>query len=89
MNVRRGLLRVWALLSVFWIAGWAFYVWESLLTDGDFVAYRTDFENAFKEPKDFSVSDYLRLGGIGIGFPIAVLGVGFAIGWAIAGFRSN
>jgi len=39
--------------------------------------------------KDFSVSDYLRLGGIGIGFPIAVLGVGFAIGWAIAGFRSN
>ena len=95
MNVRRGLLRVWVLLSVVWVAGWAFYVWESRLTATEdatgrqFVAYHIDFGRGWKEPKDFSATDYLRVASIGIGFPVAVLGVGFAIGWAISGFRSN
>jgi hypothetical protein len=83
------------LLSGLWLAGWAFYVWDSRLiatednTNQPFVAYHTDFGRGWKEPKDFSAFDYIYLAGVGIVIPIAVLGFGFVASWAIAGFRSN
>ena len=93
VNFRRGLLRIWAVLSAFWIATWAFYIWNSrLVFDADktgrqIVAYHTDFGRGWKELSNFSVSDYLSVLGTGIGLPIAILGIGAATGWAIAGFR--
>jgi hypothetical protein len=95
MNVKRGLVRVWVLLSLLWLAAWGLYIWDSRLiatedkTGRQFVAYHTDFGRGWTEPNAFSAADYLSLAGIGFGFPVLVLGFGSAVAWAIAGFRSN
>jgi hypothetical protein len=95
VNFRRGLFRTWLFLSALWLATWAFYIWDSRLVATEdeshrpFVAYHTDFGQGWKEPKDFSASDYLSLVGIGLGIPVLILGLGVASAWAIAGFRSN
>jgi hypothetical protein len=91
MNVRRGLLRLWLLVSAIWLASWGAYVWFSRIagaedTTGEyFLAFHTDFGEGWKELKDFGLGDYLSLAAIGIGIPLAVL----IIGWIIAGFRRN
>ena len=91
MNVRRGLIRAWVLLSIIWLAAWAFYIWDSRLvaTEDKFVAYHTDLGQGWTEPMDFVLANYLELVGIGLGPPASILAFGAAIGWEVRGFRSN
>jgi len=95
MNLRRGLFRVWLVVSVIWLAWWGTYLWNSRLeatedkTGRQFVAFHTDFGVPWREVRDFGFVDYLSVLAIGFGIPLLVLAVGCGLTWAAAGFSAR
>ncbi len=79
MNVRRGLFRVWLVLSIAWVAA---NVW------------RLDFSCLRGAEKDLpwceaQAHSYLKVLSIMIGVPLAAFILGRVIGWIFDGFRSG
>jgi hypothetical protein len=101
MNLRRGLLRLWLVLSIGWIiAGgvhayslwpepvgpwtayqaleWSYPVTKELPTTGDLI------DEVAQRRERWIVQSHLEWA---FGPPLAILIIGGALGWAIAGFR--
>ena len=94
-TLRRGLLRAWIVGSATWIvAVWIYYHLE----DCQFTVFRNPFAHfdldALKcygfKPKGLSSEFFVSwhdLLGLIIGVPLLVLALGFAVSWAVSGFR--
>jgi hypothetical protein len=90
MNLRRGLLRLWVVFSVAWIiaVGFDIYFRGVVVQPGEYTI------GPPTEPGDIDVTLFGRMVVIGVshlawafGPPVAVLIIGAALSWAIAGFR--
>jgi hypothetical protein len=71
INWRRGMLRVWLLVSAAWIMAWVIYLLLLYVLQG-----------GFKETGEF-----LAVPVVLFGPPIALLLFGLAAGWAFRGFK--
>jgi hypothetical protein len=97
MNWRRGLLRLWVAMTIFWVLAYSYALWADRLYDLrdantnqplDIVAFRTrPWEKAYVEPKDFKFLDYLGLLSGLAGPPLAVLLAGRTACWVGKGFK--
>ena len=105
INVRRGLLRLWVVFSIGWIIAvgvHAYSVWPTNI-GGLWTAYQAVVGAAPVVQKERPTAEEL-LGRLrrgiaraiirphlqwAFGAPIAVLIIGAALGWAIAGFREE
>ena len=105
MNVRRGLLRLWVVFSIAWIIAvgvHAYSVWPTTI-GRLWPAYQADVGAApvvqTERPAAEELLGRLQRGIAraiirphlewAFGAPIAVLIIGAALGWAIAGFREE
>jgi len=103
MNVRRGLLRLWLVLSIGWIIAvgvhayslwpgpvgpwtayqaleWCYPVTKELPTTGDVL------NKVVRSRERWIVRSHIEWA---FGPPLAILIIGAALGWAIAGFREE
>lgn len=94
MNWKRGLFRVWAILSVVWMAGWIFHIGHScqrVLWPGTSDEYHlmchTDFGEWLKRYDTFTIWDYGSILIYGVSVPLSALAIGAAICWAKNGFK--
>jgi hypothetical protein len=97
MNWKRGLFRLWLVLSLCWIAPMVALVWGDLGSHEitpDYTKWSAETLAKAERGETLSVSDYppdwpgrLATGGIIIGPPIAALLLGSALLWAGRGFR--
>src|SRR5262245_7481619 len=84
MNLKRGLLRLWIIATVLWLAGFVWYFWTHLCiysTDNRLMCLvgEDDWVGRLSE---FSISTYGRLSMIALSVPVGVLLIGYAIAWA-------
>jgi len=113
MNVRRGLLRLWLVLSIGWIIAvgvHAYSVWptnigglwtayQALVGAAPIVQKETPTVEELRESRQQELLGRLKRGIAraiirphlqwAFGPPIAVLIIGAALGWAIAGFQED
>ena len=94
MNWKRGLLRMWALVSLLWVGGWLFYVWQSCsliaLPGGQErreMCTTSLFDDWMSRSGYFGWHEYLRIAISGLIVPLALLALGYAVTWIVAGFR--
>lgn len=97
MNWKRGLLRVWLLLSAVWLVGILGWLWSSRLyglrdiQTGqvlNMIAFRTrPWESGWIEPNQFTALDFTSLALMMFGVPLLVLFVAWCGRWVSAGFR--
>lgn len=94
MNLRRGLLRIWAVGSILWLIGWPAYLWESCdpvvgtasFTHPPIEICRTGLGD-WKAVDDLTLGDYASDVGVAFALPIGALALGYAVAWAVRGFR--
>src|SRR5262245_5548035 len=62
MNWRRGLLRVWVVASLIWLAGWLWYVWATCERgqDNKLYCYRSVFDD-WMAPVPLTFLDYASI----------------------------
>jgi hypothetical protein len=93
VNVRHGLFRLWIVASVIWVVAWLSYIWATCETHGNANAHLTycytDFSGWMSAWESFSFWEYARIAGVALGFPAAILIVGWALLWALGGFREK
>jgi hypothetical protein len=89
VNWKRGLLRVWVIASLIWLAGWLLYFWATcnLNPDNDLYCYTSFLDDWMKPAPYFTFLDYASIVATGMVVPIAALIIGFGILWAVGGFR--
>ena len=82
MNIKRGLLRIWVVASVVWIALCAMFLdFSCFYTTGPWCEWWV------KSP--FLSNTYTQRIAVTFGAPLAVLLVGFAVAWAVKGFKDR
>jgi len=92
MNFKRGLFRIWVVVTVLWIAAWAYYVWDyCVLREYQYGiacfsgSINMELHVGSTIERILSFHSYRRLFAILLGPPIVLLVAGF---WVVRGFFS-
>jgi hypothetical protein len=90
------MLRVWAVITMVWLAGWAVYVGHGCdyirtpVQDKVYSLYlmcpTSLFDDFMVRPRYFGFREYAQLIGTGFGPPLAALLLGMGTRWAVRGF---
>ena len=96
MNLKKGLLRLWLVVSASWMFGWFFFVLRSCVTlvpvdnDGPSLkACRTELFKDWITVTGFGFREFLRVVEWAFSVPIALLIIGLAAWWVASGFRTH
>jgi hypothetical protein len=87
MNWRGGLIRIWIVATTIWLMAWGGYVWQSCISNLEIMCRTSLLDDWMSKPEYFGSREYMHLAVTAFMPPIAVLVIGFAIGWAARGFQ--
>jgi len=89
VKLKRGLFRLWIVVSLVWVAGWVGYIRATCVTIVYREYCRTGLFGEWLSPLPFTLWNYANIAAVAVGVPVAILVLGVGLLWAGDGFASD